>query len=49
MVTVFVQANNNIFGKNFEVNDKEILQAIANQTLGRPGMSQLCCIVIPSR
>ncbi len=31
--------------KNFSVNDKEILQAIANHTLGRPGMSQLCCIV----
>jgi predicted HD superfamily hydrolase involved in NAD metabolism len=31
--------------KNFSINDKEILQAIANHTLGRPGMSQLCCIV----
>ncbi|BAZ39885.1 metal dependent phosphohydrolase [Calothrix sp. NIES-4101] len=31
--------------ETFGVNDKEILQAIANHTLGRPGMSRLCCIV----
>jgi len=29
----------------FGVEDEEILQAIANHTLGRPGMSQLSCIV----
>ena len=29
----------------FGVQDEEILQAIANHTLGRPGMSQLSCIV----
>jgi predicted HD superfamily hydrolase involved in NAD metabolism len=31
----------NIFG----VDDEEILQAIANHTLGRPDMSPVCCIV----
>lgn len=29
----------------FGVKDEEVLQAIANHTLGRPGMSNLCCIV----
>lgn len=29
----------------FGVEDKEVLQAIANHTLGRPGMSVLCSIV----
>ncbi|KOP28243.1 phosphohydrolase [Hapalosiphon sp. MRB220] len=29
----------------FSVQDEEILQAIANHTLGRPGMGQLSCIV----
>lgn len=29
----------------FEVEDEEVLQAIANHTLGRPGMSALSCIV----
>ncbi len=29
----------------FGVENKEILQAIANHTLGRPGMGQVCCIV----
>lgn len=29
----------------FGVKDEEVLQAIANHTLGRPGMSKLCCIV----
>lgn len=29
----------------FGVNDEEVLQAIANHTLGRPGMSSLSCIV----
>ena len=29
----------------FGVEDKEILQAIANHTLGKPGMSPVCCIV----
>ncbi|RUR84076.1 bis(5'-nucleosyl)-tetraphosphatase (symmetrical) YqeK [Chlorogloeopsis fritschii PCC 9212] len=29
----------------FGVKDEEVLQAIANHTLGRPGMSPLCCIV----
>ncbi|MDM9379208.1 bis(5'-nucleosyl)-tetraphosphatase (symmetrical) YqeK [Chlorogloeopsis sp. ULAP01] len=29
----------------FGVEDEEVLQAIANHTLGRPGMSPLCCIV----
>ena len=29
----------------FGVNDEEVLQAIANHTLGRPGMSLLSCIV----
>ncbi|WP_017749493.1 bis(5'-nucleosyl)-tetraphosphatase (symmetrical) YqeK [Scytonema hofmannii] len=29
----------------FGVNDEEVLQAIANHTLGRPGMSPLSCIV----
>lgn len=29
----------------FEVKDEEVLQAIANHTLGRPGMSLLSCIV----
>jgi predicted HD superfamily hydrolase involved in NAD metabolism len=29
----------------FEVTDPEILAAIANHTLGRPGMSQLSCVV----
>lgn len=29
----------------FEVEDEEVLQAIANHTLGRPGMSLLSCIV----
>ena len=29
----------------FGVKDEEILQAIANHTLGKPGMSQLSCIV----
>nr|WP_250121918.1 bis(5'-nucleosyl)-tetraphosphatase (symmetrical) YqeK [Chroococcidiopsis sp. CCMEE 29] len=29
----------------FEVKDEEVLQAIANHTLGRPGMSSLSCIV----
>ncbi|GAA6621872.1 bis(5'-nucleosyl)-tetraphosphatase (symmetrical) YqeK [Scytonema sp. NUACC26] len=32
----------------FGVNDEEVLQAIANHTLGRPGMSQLSCIVFLS-
>ena len=31
--------------EEFGVQDEEILQAIANHTLGRPGMSQLSCIV----
>ena len=29
----------------FDVKDEEVLQAIANHTLGRPGMSLLSCIV----
>jgi len=29
----------------FGVKDEEVLQAIANHTLGRPGMSRLSCIV----
>ncbi|MDJ0799637.1 MAG: bis(5'-nucleosyl)-tetraphosphatase (symmetrical) YqeK [Calothrix sp. MO_167.B12] len=29
----------------FGIEDKEILQAIANHTLGRPDMSVVCCIV----
>lgn len=29
----------------FGVKNEEVLQAIANHTLGRPGMSKLCCIV----
>ncbi|GAB1538951.1 bis(5'-nucleosyl)-tetraphosphatase (symmetrical) YqeK [Scytonema sp. NUACC21] len=29
----------------FDVNDEEVLRAIANHTLGRPGMSRLSCIV----
>ncbi|MBF2064397.1 MAG: bis(5'-nucleosyl)-tetraphosphatase (symmetrical) YqeK [Calothrix sp. C42_A2020_038] len=29
----------------FGVTDPEILQAIANHTLGRPAMSRLCCVV----
>ncbi len=29
----------------FGVNDEEVLQATANHTLGRPGMSPLPCIV----
>ncbi len=29
----------------FGIKDEEVLQAIANHTLGRPGMSPLCCIV----
>lgn len=29
----------------FNVNDEEVLQAIANHTLGKPGMSALSCIV----
>ena len=29
----------------FGVKDEEVLQAIANHTLGTPGMSKLCCIV----
>jgi len=32
----------------FGVEDKEVLQAIANHTLGRPGMSLLSCIVFLS-
>ena len=31
--------------ETFGVKDEEVLQAIANHTLGRPGMSKLCCIV----
>ncbi len=31
--------------KTFGVEDEEVLQAIANHTLGRPGMSLLSCIV----
>lgn len=35
-----------IVAKNtFGVNDEEVLQAIANHTLGRPGMSLLSCII----
>lgn len=29
----------------FGVKNEEVLQAITNHTLGRPGMSKLCCIV----
>ncbi|PLZ34007.1 phosphohydrolase, partial [Fischerella thermalis WC542] len=31
--------------ESFGVQDEEVLQAIANHTLGRPGMSPLSCIV----
>lgn len=34
-----------VAGDTFGVGDKEILQAIANHTLGRPDMSPVCCIV----
>lgn len=31
--------------QEFDINDREILQAIADHTLGRPGMSEMSCIV----
>lgn len=34
-----------VANKTFGVKDEEVLQAIANHTLGRPDMSQLSCIV----